>query len=148
MRTVPEERAQRASRRIAIVPDAPVLWPEHASLVDPAPELRAAVAEATAWADRVVHLNGSARRTTTSPGPYDERAVPFDDALFAALTAPDLAALRAIDPTLAGELWADVAAAGALADLLEGQRWSVRVRYDDAPYGVAWWVLCYERTHG
>lgn len=148
MTTTLRSRSGGGPGRIAIVPDAPVLRPEHASLVDPAPKLRAAVAEATAWADRLVHLNGSARRTTTSPGPYDERAVPFDDALFAALTVPDVAALRALDPALAGELWADVAAAGTLADLLDGQQWSVRVAYDDAPYGVAWWVLCYERAHG
>jgi hypothetical protein len=134
--------------RIAVVPDAPVLRPEHASLVDPAPQLRAAVAEATAWAERVVCLNGSARRTTTSPGPYDERAVSFDRALLAALTTPDPAALRGVDQALARELWADVSAAGELADLLEGKEWSVRVRYDDAPYGVAWWVLCYERADG
>ena len=31
---------------------------------------------------------------------------------------------------------------------MDGQRWSVRVGYDDAPYGVAWWVLRYERADG
>jgi hypothetical protein len=84
--------------------------------------------------------NGSARRTDSSPGPFDARAVPFDDALSTALRAPDPAALRALDPALAEELWADTAAFGELADLLEGAR-LVEADLEDAPYGVQYWVL-------
>jgi hypothetical protein len=132
--------------RIAVVPDVLALRPEYASLVDPVAELRAAVQAALGDADHVVRLNGSARRTTASPGPFDERAVPFDEALFAALTGPDVAALRSLDVRLAAELWADVAAVGELADLLSGNQWDVQIKYDDAPYGVAWWVITYENA--
>jgi hypothetical protein len=50
-----------------------------------------------------------------------------------------VAALRSLDVRLAAELWADVAAVGELADLLSGNQWDVQIKYDDAPYGVAWW---------
>ncbi|GAA1945778.1 hypothetical protein GCM10009798_00950 [Nocardioides panacihumi] len=84
--------------------------------------------------------NGSARRTDVSPGPFDPRALPFDDALFAALGGPDPAALRSLDAALAEELWADVGCFGELADLLGGAS-LVGVDYDDAPYGVQYWVM-------
>ena len=125
------------------MPGTLALQERYASLVDPIPDLRAAVAAATAWADRVVVLNGSARRTQASPGPYDPRAVAFDAALFAALTEPSPAALRAVDQTLASDLWAMTEAAGDLADLLSEGSWTVSVDYDSAPTGVAWWVLRY-----
>ena len=86
--------------------------------------------------------NGSARRTDASPGPYDARAVPFDDALGRALLAPDPAALRALDTALAAELWASVGALagpGGVGDALEGAR-LVGVDYDAAPFGVQYWV--------
>jgi hypothetical protein len=136
-------------RRVAVVPGVLALRPEYASLVDPVPDLREAVAAVRAWAGeeaRVITLNGSARRTQASPGPFDERAVPFDTAMAAALLAADAAALRAVDASLAGELWASVEELPALADLLEGASWRVGVDYDDAPYGVAWWVLRYEEV--
>lgn len=84
--------------------------------------------------------NGSARRTDVSPGPFDPRAVPFDDALGAALRGPDPAALRSLDAALAEELWADTGCFGELADLLAGAR-LVSVDHDAAPYGVQYWVM-------
>jgi hypothetical protein len=84
--------------------------------------------------------NGSARRTETSPGPFDPRAVGFDDALGAALRGPDLAALRSVDAPLAEELWAATGCFGELANTLAGAR-LVDVGYDDAPYGVQYWVM-------
>jgi hypothetical protein len=120
------------------------LQEQYASLTDPIPELRAAVAAASEWADQVFVLNGSARRTQASPGPYDERSVPFDDALFAALTGPDVDAIRSLDQDLATTLWASTEAAAPLAEALSGHDWSVAVTYDDAPTGVAWWVVRYE----
>ena len=122
--------------RLAVVPGVLALEPRYASLVDPVADLRAAVAAAREWADEVVVLNGSARRTTTSPGP-------FDDALFAALAAADVDALRAVDVGLAGEVWASVEQLPALVAALDGWEWDVSVDYDEAPYGVAWWVLRY-----
>jgi hypothetical protein len=84
--------------------------------------------------------NGSARRTETSPGPYDARAVPFDEALDAALRGPDPAALRSVDAGLAEELWAATGHFAELAGLLEDAR-VVGVDYAEAPYGVQYWVM-------
>lgn len=126
------------------MPGTLALEERYASLTDPIPELRAAVTAAREWADRVVVLNGSARRTQTSPGPFDERAVPFDDELLAALTGPDPDAIRSIDTTVAQELWAAVDSAPELAEALADRAWQVCVDYADAPTGVAWWVIRYE----
>ena len=90
--------------------------------------------------DVLVVANGSARRTDASPGPYDERAVPFDAALDSALRGPDPAALRSVDVGLAEELWAATGSLPGLADALEGAH-LVGVDYDDAPYGVRYWVM-------
>jgi hypothetical protein len=84
--------------------------------------------------------NGSAKRTERAPGHFDPRAEGFDVALRVALLAPDPAALAAIDGALAEELWADVAGLRALGGLLAtGHR--AKVEYDDAPYGVQYWVV-------
>lgn len=129
-----------------MVPGVLALEERYASVTDPVADLRAAVTAAREWADATVTLNGSARRTNESPGPYDERAVPFDDHLLAALVACDLDALRAVDGDLAAELWASVEQLPALVTMLEGHSWEVTVDYDEAPTGVAWWVLRYERV--
>lgn len=84
--------------------------------------------------------NGSARRTDASPGPFDARSVPFDDTLATALRGPDPAALRSLDQQLSDELWAATGCVTELADLLEGAC-LVDVDYDDAPYGVQYWVI-------
>ncbi|WP_337191620.1 hypothetical protein [Nocardioides flavescens] len=79
--------------------------------------------------------NGSAKRTDKAPGAFDERAEAFDAGLGASLRAgwPEF------DARLAEELWASVegiARLGSLGDLGEAQ-----VDYDDAPYGVQYWVM-------
>jgi hypothetical protein len=84
--------------------------------------------------------NGSARRTDASPGPYDERAVPFDAALDTALRTADVGALRSVDARLSEELWAATGCFAELADALEGAH-LVGADYDDAPYGVRYWVM-------
>jgi hypothetical protein len=80
--------------------------------------------------------NGSATRTEKAPGHFDERAEPFDAALGASLRA----GRPAVDVGLARELWADVDAIVGLAELGDdlGQ---AQVDYDDAPYGVQYWVM-------
>jgi len=130
--------------RIALVPGVLALRPEYASLVDPVPELRAAVAVVEAWADVVLIGNGSAKRTEKAPGYFDPRAEDFDDSLRAALVAPAPSGLRAVDDGLAKELWASTESFVELADLLEGAR-LVSVDYDDAPYGVQYWVMRWQR---
>ncbi|WP_246383270.1 hypothetical protein [Nocardioides stalactiti] len=84
--------------------------------------------------------NGSAKRTLKAPGHLDERAQPFDEEVRRALVEPLPAGLAGLDPALAEHLWADVGAFTALADLLTPAH-RVEVRYDDAPYGVQYWVL-------
>ncbi len=86
----------------------------------------------------LVVANGSATRTEKAPGFFDERAEGFDAALGAALRAGDL---TGVDLSLAEELWADVAQLDELAGL---RATSVQVDYDDAPYGVQYWVVRWE----
>lgn len=137
------------ARRVVLVPGVLALRPEYASLTDPVAPLRAAVDAALAWASEVgdagevVVGNGTATRTEKAPGYLDERAEGFDASLRAALTAPDPAALAAVDAELAGQLWASTESFGHLAALLEGAR-LVSVDYDDAPYGVQYWVMRWE----
>jgi hypothetical protein len=86
--------------------------------------------------------NGSAKRTIKAPGHFDERAEVFDDDLRRALLEPVPAALSGIDEQLAEEMWADLAGIRALADLLTPAH-RAEVDYDDAPYGVQYWVVCW-----
>jgi hypothetical protein len=89
----------------------------------------------------IVMGDGSARRTASSPGYLDGRAVPFDDAIEAALANGDADALSDVDLGLAAELLAAGAPAWAAAgDLLSGVPWDARLLYSAAPYGVAYMV--------
>jgi hypothetical protein len=133
--------------RVLVVPGVLALRPEYASLEDPVADLRAAVEAGRAWLaenapgeSRLVVGNGSAKRTEKAPGAFDERAEAFDAALGGALRAGDLEAIAATDLDLAAELWADVADLVAAAGEL-GPVTSVQVDYDDAPYGVQYWVV-------
>ncbi|MDH6121738.1 hypothetical protein [Kitasatospora sp. GAS204B] len=95
-------------------------------------------------ADRVGLLvlgDGSARRSVKAPGYLDERAEGFDAGVARALGAADTAALAALDPRLGAELlaagrapWQVLAGAG------EGAGLGGRLRYQDAPYGVGYFV--------
>ena len=106
-------------------------------------EARALGARAPEPPDEPAYLvvgNGSAKRSTTSPGYVDERALGFDADLGARLRDGDLAG---IDHGLAGELWADTAALGELADALPPGCLGT-IDYDDDPYGVQYWVVRWE----
>ncbi|MDG5804155.1 class III extradiol dioxygenase subunit B-like domain-containing protein [Streptomyces ossamyceticus] len=95
-------------------------------------------------AERVALLvmgDASACRTLKAPGYLDERAAGFDAAVARALATVDIAALKALDAGLAGELlasgrapWQVLAGAAEEADL------SGSLLYDDAPYGVGYLV--------
>ncbi|MEY9876852.1 hypothetical protein ABH931_006364 [Streptacidiphilus sp. MAP12-33] len=84
---------------------------------------------------------GSARRTLKAPGYLDERAEPFDAAVAAGLAAGELPQL---DAELAFELMASgrapwqVLTGAAGSD--EQPVASARLLYDDAPYGVGYFV--------
>jgi hypothetical protein len=81
--------------------------------------------------------DGSARRAPTAPGYVDPRAVPFDDAVIAALRAGDAAALAALDPVVgAAVLASGVPAWRAAGRLLDGGSYDAEIRYADDPYGV------------
>ncbi|RNM16262.1 hypothetical protein [Nocardioides pocheonensis] len=90
----------------------------------------------------LVVANGSATRTEKAPGHLDERAAGFDAAVGKALAEGDQAALAAIDTDLADELWAmpDADVLRKVAGRV-GPVTDVHVDYDDAPYGVQYWVV-------
>jgi hypothetical protein len=87
--------------------------------------------------------DGSARRSEKAPGYLDTRAERFDATVATALAKADPAALLALDPALAAELlvtgrapWQVLAGAARASDRqLHGE-----LRYDAAPYGVAYFV--------
>lgn len=91
--------------------------------------------------------DGSAKRTTTSPGYFDERAVPYDAAVVAALEKADTEALLTLTPGLADQLWVagrpawQVLAGAAQAAGDDGASVSAVVQYDEAPYGVGYAVV-------
>ena len=97
---------------------------------------------ATSPAGLLVVANGSATRTEKAPGHFDERAAGFDATLGKALANGDLAALADLDLDLADELWAmpDADVLRHVASQVSPPTW-VRVDYDDAPYGVQYWVV-------
>lgn len=91
--------------------------------------------------------DGSARRTETSPRWPDPRAVPYDDAVAAALAAVDLDALRMLDVATALDLvvagrapWQVLAGAAAVAGA-----WSGELLHAGAPYGVGYAVAAWTR---
>ncbi|GAA4088811.1 hypothetical protein ACFFOS_10685 [Nocardioides kongjuensis] len=150
---------------IALVPGVPALLPSYASLEDPVADLRAACLAAVAAlgprvrvvasgssGERVAEAlvaavggevvadgesgllvvgNGSAKRTEKAPGHFDERAEAFDASLRVSFDG--------IDPALAADLWADTDCLPGLPSLAEAE-----VTYDDAPYGVQYWVATWD----
>ncbi|MEN3298607.1 MAG: hypothetical protein V7633_665 [Pseudonocardia sp.] len=84
--------------------------------------------------------DGAATHTDKAPGHLDERAGPFDDAVAKALESADAAALAALDPVVAAELWAAGRApwqvlAGACPQGRRGE-----LLHSSAPFGVAYHV--------
>lgn len=100
-----------------------------------------------ARADRVAMLvmgDGSACRTVKAPGYLDERAVDFDTLATRALGSADVAALSALDESLAYELKvAGRAPWQVLAGAAEGAGLEGRLLYEDAPYGVGYTVAAW-----
>ncbi|MFF8261894.1 class III extradiol dioxygenase subunit B-like domain-containing protein [Streptomyces virginiae] len=98
-------------------------------------------------AERVAMLvvgDGSACRTLKAPGYLDERAAGFDAAAARALGTADVAALAAIDAGLAAELQAAGRAPWqVLAGAAEGADLAGRLLYEDAPYGVGYFVAAW-----
>lgn len=85
--------------------------------------------------------DGAATHSEKAPGYLDERAGPFDAAVADALRTADPAALAALDPLLAAQLWAVGRApwqvlAGATAD----RAWTGELLHSSIPFGVAYHV--------
>ncbi|MFB7372823.1 class III extradiol dioxygenase subunit B-like domain-containing protein [Streptomyces sp. NPDC056222] len=103
--------------------------------------------ELAATADRVALLvmgDGSACRTLKAPGYLDERAAAFDTEAARALGAADVDALLALDENLAYELKAAGRAPWqVLAGAAEGAGLDGRLLYEDAPYGVGYFVAAW-----
>lgn len=88
--------------------------------------------------------DGSACRTLKAPGYLDERAAAFDAEAARALGAADLPALAALDAGLATELQAAGRAPWqVLAGAAEGAGLEGRLLYEDAPYGVGYFVAAW-----
>ncbi|WP_254811516.1 class III extradiol dioxygenase subunit B-like domain-containing protein [Streptomyces cavourensis] len=113
----------------------------------PAEKCAGAGRELAARADRVALLvmgDGSACRTVKAPGYLDERAEAFDARVTQALGAADLAALDALDETLAYELKAAGRAPWQfLGGAAQGAGLGGRLLYEDAPYGVGYTVAAW-----
>ncbi|MFF6778871.1 class III extradiol dioxygenase subunit B-like domain-containing protein [Streptomyces sp. NPDC012637] len=107
----------------------------------------AAGREIAGSADRVALLvmgDGSACRTVKAPGYLDERAEAFDAAVARALGEADPAALLALDAELAYELKAAGRAPWqVLAGAAEGAGLAGRLLYENAPYGVGYFVAAW-----
>ncbi|GAA1945161.1 class III extradiol dioxygenase subunit B-like domain-containing protein [Streptomyces durmitorensis] len=103
--------------------------------------------EIAARADRVALLvmgDASACRTLKAPGYLDERAAGFDADISRALGAADVAALKEVDEELAYELKAAGRAPWqVLAGAAEGAGLSGELLYEDAPYGVGYFVAAW-----
>ncbi|MFE9881277.1 class III extradiol dioxygenase subunit B-like domain-containing protein [Streptomyces sp. NPDC005784] len=88
--------------------------------------------------------DASACRTLKAPGYLDERAADFDAEAARALGAADVAALKALDTSLAYELKAAGRAPWqVLAGAAEGAGLGGALLYDDAPYGVGYLVAAW-----
>jgi hypothetical protein len=100
--------------------------------------------ELAASAERVGLLvmgDGSACRSEKAPGYLDERAAAFDASVTAALAAADTAALATLDEGLAAELRVVGRAPWqVLAGAAEGTGLTGTLLYEDAPFGVGYFV--------
>ncbi|MGC4852555.1 class III extradiol dioxygenase subunit B-like domain-containing protein [Micromonospora sp. DT4] len=114
-------------------------------------EVAALAAEVAAAGDRVALLvlgDGSACRGQKAPGYDDQRALPYDEGVAAALAEADVDALRDLDPSVSAQLKvAGRAAWQVLADAARasGGGWRGGLLHESAPYGVAYFVASWER---
>lgn len=89
--------------------------------------------------------DGTACRGLKSPGYDDSRAQPYDESVARALATADVDALLALDPDLSAKLMvAGRAPWQVLAHAAAGRSWRASLTYDDAPYGVAYFVASWD----
>jgi hypothetical protein len=127
-----------------------------------ATECAALGSELARTAERVALLvmgDGSACRGIKAPGYDDPRAEAYDKGVAAALATADVDALLGLDEQLSAQLmvagreawqvlagaaderWLEAAPTGCAAP---GRRWTADLSYEDAPYGVAYFVANWE----
>lgn len=89
----------------------------------------------------LVMADGSAKRSTSAPGFFDDRAEAFDASIAAALARGGADALASLDPELGAALWAaGTPALRTLGELTKGADIVANLRVDVAPFGVGYWV--------
>ncbi|HVX45179.1 MAG TPA: class III extradiol dioxygenase subunit B-like domain-containing protein [Mycobacteriales bacterium] len=88
--------------------------------------------------------DGSARRETEAPGYLDERAVPFDQEVVRMLGSADVDGLLGLDPGLAADLLVAGRAPWQVAASAADGPIRAEVLYDQAPYGVGYFVAAWE----
>lgn len=97
----------------------------------------------------VVMADGTAKRSLDAPGYLDDRAAAYDADIAKALGAADAGALERLDGLLGSELWCRgvpaLQALGRTSGSGPPGGWSARVLYDDAPYGVGYFVATWQR---
>jgi len=104
-------------------------------------DLGASLARRSSRVGLVAMGDGSARRSADAPGYVDPRASGFDETVATALRDGDPEALLRIPTGAAAELMAGGRAAWqVLAGAARGGAWRAELCYDDAPYGVAYFV--------
>ncbi|NEA42941.1 hypothetical protein G3I42_27490 [Streptomyces sp. SID11385] len=88
--------------------------------------------------------DGSATRTVKAPGYLDERAAPWDGAVAKALADADIDTLAGLDPATARVLGcAGRAPWQVLAGAARGTDLTGSLLYDEAPYGVGYFVAAW-----
>jgi len=102
-------------------------------------------------ADRVAMLvmsDGSARRSTTGPRPFDPQAVDHDGTVVGALAQGEGSGLLALDAALSAAVDAEgLNPLRVLGGAAAETAFDTQVLYDDAPLGVGYYVAVWER-HG
>jgi hypothetical protein len=89
----------------------------------------------------LVMADGTTRRSVQAPGFLDERAEPYDASIATALAAGDPEALTALDPDLGSALGSTgVPTLRTLGDMTKGATVTARLRVDEAPFGVGYFV--------
>ena len=132
--------AQAVEIGLWLLPDAPT----HVLAPDLAPAAAADLGASLQHEGLLVMGDGSARRSTKAPGYFDERAEAYDATVANALRDADTDTLLALDPALDVELLvAGRAAWQVLAGT--GAGWRGDLLYDDAPYGVGYFVATWQR---
>lgn len=110
-------------------------------------QLAAGLADTPEPVGLLVLGDGAATHTVCAPGYFDPRAGGFDARVAAALGAPDVGALLALDAGLSDELGVagrEAWQVGAAAAQASAARWRGELLHSAAPYGVAYHVAVWE----